>query len=218
MKKALIFDLDGTLWDSSENVASSWTEAVRKAGYVRKDITRSDIMAVMGLTMDAIADIIFADLTANEKTKLLKNCCDYENEYLEKHGGVLYEKLEETFIKLKEDYRLYIVSNCQKGYIEAFLKYNKFEKYFDDIECYGNNLKNKGENIALIIRRNNINKAVYIGDIEGDYKATMLAKDILLKDGNEELSFIHAAYGFGTISEKVPALKKFYELPELLLN
>ena len=206
MKTGLIFDMDGTLWDSSENVAVSWTEKMHELGYNRPDITREDIMNVMGLTMDRIADKIFGDLPKDERMELLDTCCQYENEYLRKNGGVLYPDLEKTLLRLKEKYRLYIVSNCQKGYIEAFLDYFGFWKYFDDIECYGNNLKEKGDNIALLAKRNSLERAFYIGDIQGDYDATMKAG----------LEFIHAAYGFGKIEQTVPELMNFYEIPEML--
>ena len=206
MKTGLIFDMDGTLWDSSANVALSWTEKVKELGYERPDITQQDIMGVMGLTMDKIADKLFGDLSKDERMKLLQLCCDNENDYLRRHGGILYPDLEDTFIRLKEKYSLFIVSNCQSGYIETFLEYYGFGKYFDDIECYGNNLKEKGDNIALIVKRNNLEKAYYIGDIQGDYDATMKAG----------INFIHAAYGFGTINETVPELEKFSALPELL--
>ena len=206
MKTGLIFDMDGTLWDSSANVALSWTEKIKELGYERPDITQQDIMGVMGLTMDKIADKLFGDLSKDERMKLLQLCCDNENDYLRRHGGILYPDLEDTFIRLKEKYSLFIVSNCQSGYIETFLEYYGFGKYFDDIECYGNNLKEKGDNIALIVKRNNLGKAYYIGDIQGDYDATMKAG----------INFIHAAYGFGTINETVPELEKFSALPELL--
>ncbi len=206
MKKGLIFDMDGTLWDSSENVAASWTEKIRELKYDLPDITQKDIMGVMGLTMDKIADILFSSLSKDERMELLNLCCENENEYLRKHGGNLYPDLEKTLIRLKENYHLYIVSNCQSGYIEAFLDYYGFGKYFDDIECYGNNLFEKGDNIALIVKRNNLDKAWYIGDIQGDYDATMKAG----------LDFIHAAYGFGKIEQSVPKLEKFSDLPELI--
>ncbi len=206
MKTGLIFDMDGTLWDSSENVAASWTKTVKDLGYDRPEITKQDIMGVMGLTMDKIADKLFGDLTKQERMELLDKCGSNENEYLRKHGGVLYPDLEKTFIRLKEKYPLFIVSNCQSGYIEAFLEYYGFGKYFDDIECYGNNLKGKGENIALLASRNGLDRAYYIGDIQGDYDATMQAG----------FDFIHAAYGFGKIDHTVPELQKFSDLPELL--
>ncbi len=198
--------MDGTLWDSSANVAASWTEIIRKHGCGLPDVTQKDIMGVMGLTMDKIADILFGTLPKDERTELLNLCCEYENEYLRKHGGILYPGLEETLIRLKEEYHLYIVSNCQKGYIEAFLDYYGFGKYFDDIECYGNSLFEKGDNIALVVERNKLDKAWYIGDIQGDCNAAMKAG----------IDFIHASYGFGKVEQAVPKLKCFGELPELM--
>lgn len=206
MKTGLIFDMDGTLWDSSANVAASWTEKIRQVGYDRPEITKEDIMGVMGLTMDRIADILFGDLPEEERYDLLQKCGEYENEYLLKHGGVLYPDLEKTLKLLSRKYSLYIVSNCQSGYIEAFLEHYGFGKYFEDIECYGNNLKGKDVNIALVAKRNMLDKAWYIGDIQGDYDATVKAG----------LEFIHAAYGFGKIAQKTPKLRKFSELPELM--
>ena len=198
--------MDGTLWDSSEGVAGAWSEKLRELGHGDIVVTQKDIMGVMGLTMDRIADILFAKIPQQERMQVLDACGEHENDYLRGHGGVLYPDLEKTLIRLKEKYPLYIVSNCQSGYIEAFLEYYGFGKYFDDIECYGNNLKNKGDNIALIAERNGIEKAYYIGDIQGDYDATMQAG----------FDFIHAAYGFGTVDADVPELAQFSDLPELL--
>ena len=198
--------MDGTLWDSSENVAASWNEAVRKLGYKRAEITRSDVMGIMGLTMDRIANIIFSDLPKDERIDLLDKCCANENDYLRRHGGILYPDVESTLIRLKSSYHLYIVSNCQSGYIEAFLEYYGFGKYFEDIECYGNNLLEKGDNIALVVKRNGLNKAWYVGDIQGDCDASMKAG----------VDFIHAAYGFGKIAREVPELAEFRGLPDLM--
>ncbi|WP_294412554.1 HAD family hydrolase [uncultured Ruminococcus sp.] len=206
MKKGLIFDMDGTLWDSSENVAASWIEKIRELGIDMPDITKEDVMGVMGLTMDKIADIIFKGFSKEKRMELLDACCLHENDYLRDHGGELYPDLEKTLVKLSESYGLYIVSNCQKGYIEAFLEHYGFDRYFADIECYGNNLKEKGDNIALLAKRNELDKAWYVGDIQGDYDATMKAG----------LDFIHSAYGFGTIRQTVPELKQFSDLPDLM--
>ena len=198
--------MDGTLWDSSDNIAKAWNETVRSEGYDRCDITNKDIQAVMGKTMDEFAGIIFSDYDKDLQMSLLQKCINSENEYLRKHGGRLYPLVEETLIELKKDYPLYIVSNCQSGYIEAFLEYYRFDKYFDDIECYGNNLKKKAHNIALLGKRNNLDDAYYIGDIQGDYDATIEAG----------YRFIHAKYGFGTIAANVPELERFSDLPDLL--
>ena len=37
MKKGIIFDMDGTLWDSAANVAESWNLAIKQDGTVDKN-------------------------------------------------------------------------------------------------------------------------------------------------------------------------------------
>ncbi len=215
--KGIIFDMDGTLWDSAENVAKSWDEAVKAAGYPDKKITTGDIKGVMGKTMDVIAELLFREFDPDTRKELLERCCAYENEYLRAHGGVLYKNLRGTMEQLKAmGYGLYIVSNCQKGYIEAFLDYYKFHDLILDTECYGNNLKQKGDNIALLALRNDLEEAVYVGDIQGDYDATMAASDLFFKERGKKISFIHAAYGFGTVKEKTVRISQFSELPQII--
>lgn len=201
-KPGIIFDMDGTLWDSAKGVALSWTEIVHKEYDKERVITTEDIQGVMGRTMDKIADALFPELSKEDRMSLLRKCCNYENEYLRIHGGNLFPELEETLKALQDEYDLYIVSNCQSGYIEAFLEHYGFGHYFKDIECYGNNDLPKSENIKLVVERNSLEKAVYVGDIQGDYDATMAAG----------LPFIHAAYGFGTINCEVPKIACFKDL------
>ena len=208
MKQGIIFDMDGTLWDSAENVAASWTKVVQKEYRAGRVITEQEIQSVMGKTMDQIAAILFGELSQEKQEELLAHCCKEENEYLRAHGGVLYPKLEETLQQLQKDYRLYIVSNCQSGYIEAFLEHYGFCRYFEDIECFGNNGLDKGTNIRRLMDRNHLQQAVYVGDIQGDYEASSKAG----------VQFIHAAYGFGTIKEKVPKIHAISELPEIVKN
>ena len=48
LKKGIIFDMDGTLWDSSEIVAKSWTDAIKSYDNTGKVITPEDMKRVMG--------------------------------------------------------------------------------------------------------------------------------------------------------------------------
>ena len=124
MKKGIIFDMDGTLWDSAKQVAESWNVVLEKEyPEVSVRITKEDMYRVMGKTMDVIADLLFPDEEKKKREEILEACGKYEIQYLKEHGGQLYPNVEKTFQELQKEYDLYIVSNCQKGYIEAFLDY-----------------------------------------------------------------------------------------------
>lgn len=196
--------MDGTLWDSASQVAAAWSIiTVPKLG---KQVTKEDMYRTMGMPMDELAKAIFPEHELSELLPVLEEGYQLENDYLSKHGAVLYPDLIETIRILSGSYPLYIVSNCQEGYIEAFLSYYGLESYFEDFICFGANQKPKGENIALIIKRNQLDRGIYVGDIQADYEAALA--------GGAE--FIHAAYGFGTVDAPVPKLRAFSELPKLL--
>ena len=204
-KIGIIFDMDGTLWDSAQGVACSWNEVVAREYTPDRVLTAEEIHGVMGLTMDKLAAALFPEIPEKKRMDMLAKCCLVENEYLRKNGGILYPEVRETLLKLKEKYHLYIVSNCQSGYIEAFLTYYGLESLFEDIECYGNNNLKKGDNIRIVVERNHLDRAVYVGDIQGDYDSSMQAG----------VEFIHAAYGFGTVEQEVPKIQAFGELQKV---
>ena len=205
MKTGIMFDMDGTLWDSTKEICYIWNEVLKEYGV---ELSMERLQSLMGKTMDVIAENVMPEKSIEERKEIFDRCLQVENEYLEQHGGILYPQLEETLKVLKETYPLYIVSNCQSGYIEAFLKYYKFEKYFDDFECFGNTGKGKAYNQKLVAKRNQLDRVIYVGDIQGDYEATMEAG----------FEFIHAAYGFGTVDADVKRLKAFSELPKVMAD
>lgn len=205
MKKGILFDLDGTLWDSSREVAISWQEALEKREDVDKEITMEMIQGVMGKSMYEIADLLFGEYDLEVRRGLLDYCCQEENKYIRLHGGRLMEGLEATLQRLKDlGYHLYIVSNCQVGYIEAFLEFHKLADYFEDFESFGATGREKGYNIRLVAERNHLQQAVYVGDTQGDYLAATEAG----------LPFIHAKTGYGTVEAEVPRITALAELPE----
>lgn len=200
--ESLIFDMDGTLWDSSENVARSWTEVLERQPDIDRIVTQADIQSVMGLPMDAIAARLFPAATKERQAELIDQCGSYENAYLAAHGGVLYDGLEETLAALAQNHRLYIVSNCQSGYIEAFLQHYAFERYFQGTLCWGDTQVTKGESIRILMERHGITDAAYVGDIQGDCDSARYAG----------IGFIHAAYGFGRVEHPDAVITSFPQL------
>lgn len=198
--ESIIFDLDGTLWDSSESVAESWTEALRlmdEPAVSGMTVTIQDMHRIMGKTMDEIADTLFPMLPQKQRMDILGKCMEHENAYISRHGGRLFECETETLEKLSQSHRLFIVSNCQKGYIEAFLQFSGYGRFFADHMCWGDTEMPKSYTIKALMERCGCKSAVYVGDTQGDCDASFDAG----------IPFIHAAYGFGEIStpEKVAA-------------
>ena len=207
MKKGIIFDLDGTLWDASEQVTRSWNMALATIDTFKLRIDRADMMRFMGnLLFDIGRMMLPKNLTDARVQEIIELCIEYEHAYLREYGAPLYENLRKTLQALKKDYSLHIVSNCQAGYIEVFLDYTNLWDLFDDYECPGRTGLAKSENIKLICERNRLDKAVYVGDTDGDYNATVLAG----------LPFIHAAYGYGKPHASTHAVRRFDALPTLI--
>lgn len=203
-KKGIIFDLDGTLWDASTKVVPAWNIVLKRHEELHKQITVADMQGFMGKTIETIGSIMFPEMESEKCLAILKECCDEEQIYLAEHGGILYPHLEEILQSLSKKYSLYIVSNCQDGYVQAFLKYHKLGSYFKDIEMSGRTGKSKGENIKLIMERNKLDKAVYVGDTIGDFKGAEYA----------EIPFIYAAYGFGQVVEAEHSISSIAEINE----
>jgi len=202
---SIIFDLDGTLWDSRKEVALSWSEVLGKYNYNRKSISFQEVNDLMGKTIDEIEDILFPEIPKEKRTAIMYQSGENEINYLAKHGAKLFDNLEDTLDKLSKKYKLFIVSNCQPGYIEVFLDYYDFNKYFVDHECPKNAETVKSDNIKLIVERNNLKHPVYVGDTQGDANAT--------KDAG--LEFVFASYGFGNVEEYQYKIEKIEDLLDL---
>ncbi len=203
----VIFDLDGTLWDSSVQVAESWNVVIEQEVGKEHTLTAADIMKYMGLTMTEIADRHFGFLPEKERYELSHKCEVFENGYITEHGGRLFEGVEETLAKLKDmGVQMAVVSNCQEGYIKAFLDSMDMWKYFVDYEEWGRTMLLKADNIKLVMERNGASKGIYVGDIQKD-------SDAAHKAG---IDCIYASYGFGEINDAVATLKSFDELPGIL--
>ena len=206
MKKAILFDLDGTLWDSSQSVTDSWNEILGKYPEARQ-ITLDDMHGFMGRQMDEIARMIMPDLPDSRRMAIMNECMDFELTYLKEHGGAtLYPRVRETLEILGKTCKLMIVSNCQDGYIQTFFEFSGLGELFCDFESAGATGLSKGENNRLVISRNGVDKAVYVGDTQGDLNSADFAG----------IPFVHAAYGFGTTNRPTPQANSFEEIPNIV--
>lgn len=206
---SIIFDIDGTLWDSTPVVAKAWNRAVEANPHISLRFTAQDLRGLFGRPLPAIADMAFPSLPEQERYALIDDCCRLEHTDLHDcEQDLLFPGVADTVRRLSGSCPLFIVSNCQSGYIELFLEKSGLASCITDFECPGSTGFSKGKNIRLVMERNHLNSSVYVGDIEGDQKASMEAG----------IPFCHAAYGFGTVHNPDFSIQSFPELLTLFGN
>ena len=186
---AIIFDLDGTLWNTVDSCLKATSFVKEEHSDITRDVTKKQIESAMGKTSDEIVNIYYGYLPREKGEEYANEAFNKNVDNLLKEGGTLYPNTRDTIIKLSKKYKLYIVSNCVKGYIESFFNTSGLKDYFSDYESYGNTLLSKGENIKFVIERNNLKNPIYVGDTKGDMEASNYAG----------IPFVYAAYGFGDV-------------------
>ena len=141
---AIIFDLDGTLWNTVDSCLKATSFVKEEHSDITRDVTKEQIESAMGKTSDEIVNIYYGYLPREKGEEYANEAFNKNVDNLLKEGGTLYPNTRDTIIKLSKKYKLYIVSNCVKGYIESFLNTSGLKDYFSDYESYGNTLLSKG--------------------------------------------------------------------------
>lgn len=204
-KKAILFDLDGTLWNALDTITEAWNKAMKEHN-LKYSFSLETMKSFMGLTPKETAPLAFKDVDLNKGLEYFVLCLNEEIKYLRIHPGKLYEDEEEVLKELSKHYPLFIVSNSDKGYIEDYLNAYDFNKYFKDHVCAGDTDLEKWQNILYIKNKYQLEEIIYVGDTKKDLNESIRAG----------VKFIHASYGFGEIEEEVLKISKLRELPDLI--
>lgn len=208
----IILDIDGTIWNTTPIVAKAWNSAIEEICPKLPRVSAEILQGQFGKPMNVIADNLFKGISDSERKQLLEECCIREQKAIaDNEIDITYPGVIDTIKELGQSFKLYIVSNCHDGYIELTARKNNIIEYISDCECYGHNGKAKAENISLLVKRNNLQFPLYVGDTMGDLQACQEA----------EVPFIWAKYGFG---KKIPEdkcsgiINNFSELKNLIEN
>ena len=90
----IIFDVDGTLWDSTNVVERAWNKAIEDSGIKNISVTADDLRSLFGLPMDDIIAAIMPDENADVRAAFKPLCFSYEHEFLERESGAVYPRTE----------------------------------------------------------------------------------------------------------------------------
>ena len=187
--ESIIFDIDGTLWDSRALVAEGWNAQLRAEGLDHLCTTAGELTSLFGKNGTQIADALFPEIPAPERYALMARCSETEHALLQAdpcHIG--YPGVQDTIRTLSENHRIFIVSNSESGYPELCMEKLSLTPYISGHLCHGDTGESKGKTIRILMERHGISDCVYIGDTQGDLEACREAG----------VPFICAAYGLGS--------------------
>jgi phosphoglycolate phosphatase len=204
--ESLIFDIDGTLWDSRQLVAEGYNIQLERENLQHLFVNADILKPLFGKTMTEIADVLLASIDISERYDLMERCMATENEYLFANPCQIgYPKVRETLEQLKKKYRLFIVSNSQCGYPELCIEKLGLTGLIEGHMCFGDTGTSKGKTIRTLMERHNITDCIYIGDTQGDLEACREAG----------IPFIFCGYGLGQAESwdaKIDAIEQLLDM------
>ncbi|MFI3262675.1 MAG: HAD hydrolase-like protein [Rikenellaceae bacterium] len=190
--KVILFDLDGTILDTSVGIAKSINTAFLQNGY--KELDGDEIKNFIGPPVQD-SFLKYLNLSKEEAWRL---ATDFRAIYIKDYlfEAALYNGLMELLIALKsKNYKLAIATSKREDYTKTILKHFDLYDLFDVIKGsdYEGKLT-KSDIVKCVINQfPNYGKGdfVMIGDTEHDRNGSV----------NNEIDFIGVTYGFGFMSK-----------------
>ena len=203
---AVIFDIDGTLTNSTRAIIASWNRHLASLSCPHRLLDEETAGSLMGKTMDDWAVAVLPDLPLAEAREITEVMEQKENEEIRTSGTDLYPFVRETFELLSHDYDLFILSNCGKGYIEAVMAYAGIEKYVRGHLCFGDNGLDKPDNLKKMVADYHLENPVYVGDTQRDQECCEIAG----------IPFIFVSWGFDDVPDALYRCDDMKDLPEVI--
>lgn len=198
MLKNIVFDLDGTLWQTTKSYVYAYHKLCEYYG-IEDKVDDQVVTTYLGVRLDILLAELFP--TIEDKTSLGLRALNYSVEYLmQNKDDCCFEGVSELLCKLSKNYEVYIVSNCLKGYVEAFLEISKTADYVKDFFTieYGEKYEHLTK-ISLGVE----GKTLYVGDCDDDYNFILNHYDIV---------FCYASYGYKSCAKYDYKIEKPLEL------
>ncbi|MGZ4107912.1 MAG: HAD family hydrolase [Tumebacillaceae bacterium] len=201
--EAVIFDVDGTLFQTEKVAIPAFKrtfEALKQKGLYHGDIPSEDkITSVFGMTIPELWETLLPDASMDVRDQANELLAHEELTSLENGVGEPYPGVKETLQCLKDEgYKIYTASNGEERYVATVIEALGLNDYFTRLYSAGEYKTEKKEDlVALLLKQENITRAVMIGDRRSDITAGLannlhtvgcdfgFAKDGELKDAHD---------------------------------
>ena len=200
-KKIFIFDLDGVLVNSKENMLYAWNYTKKKNNL---NVQFSIYFKNIGMPFKNILKKIGIDKNHSLIEKY------FQEESIKKINKIkIYPNVRKTLIKIKKNNKIGILTSKDKVRTIKILKKFKLNSLFDFIECPKKGLRGKPfpDQILKIIESRSISPSLvtYVGDMKSDYITAKRAR----------VNFVFAKYGYGKVL-KTKYINKFPDIINFL--
>jgi HAD superfamily hydrolase (TIGR01549 family) len=201
MKKIILFDMDGVLFDTKENMRLAWHDVNNK---FQLKVNFNYYFKQIGVPFDKI----LKKLNINNKKKKI--------EFFYKKRSIFYNNLVRIYpdvistfkYLLKKGYKIGVVTSKDKFRTLRLLK--KFNLKFSTVVCPTKKLRGKPFPDQIIRALKNVKiqqcNAFYVGDTNYDFVAAKRCS----------VRFIYASYGYGYLNKKkIVKIRKFRDLKKI---
>lgn len=211
MKKLLIFDFDGTLFDSINDVVICFNEALTQYGF--PTMTREEYIPCLGGDIDEIVALVLGENANPQNIESFKET--YLNLYnsSKKENTVPFDKTEEVLKEFQDKNILLAINSNRLTYsLKEFVG-----KYFADIDfvaveghSYPNPSKPDPYGVNRIIRKADVGagEVLYVGDSSKDIETA--------KNAGVDCVLVSWGYGVDEDFENPYPLKVIDDVEELL--
>ena len=201
---AVMFDIDGTLWNASSASARGWNLGLAQLGVPAK-VTAEQIATVAGSPYEKCVEALLPGMRVRHRG-LLEALSDCERASVERDGGTFYDGALEAVSRLAREFDVFLVSNCQDWYLELFLGFSGLGPLLSGVDCHGRSGLSKSKMLSQMKRAYSLAAPVYVGDTASDEAAARTAG----------ITHIHVSWGFGRPEGNPMIVNSFAELLALL--
>lgn len=177
MQTAIIFDMDGTLFQTNlilEPALEQTFEHLRENGLWSGATPIEQYRLIMGVPLN----VVWERLCPHHSQELRQQSNDYFQlaliEQIQQGNGALYVGVETTLQKLSEYYPLYIASNGQTAYLQAIVAHYRLDRWIKNIYSIDRvATNNKSHLVELLMKEQQIHKGFVVGDRASDINAAL---------------------------------------------